>query len=98
MLFGEQMDSIEKQLQQMGIDLSLKGEYIEQCYVCGGFMLRRYSANKRIACESPTIITAVTDTGTAKTEMRIEGGELKDVYVCQRCEKRLTDGDVVVFE
>lgn len=90
------MNNIEKQLEQLGIDLSRKGEYVEQCYTCGGFMLRRYAQNKRIASESPVTITAVTEMQTTKTEMKIESGEFQEVYLCKVCEEKLVNGEMII--
>ena len=89
------MVDINEQMLQLESELVQKDEYIEQCYVCGGYLLRKFAKNKRIACESGVIITAVTETSTSKTNLRLEGGDLKEVYTCEICEKKLINGEVV---
>lgn len=89
------MTDITNQMLQLESELAQKDEYIEQCYVCGGCLLRKFAKNKRIACEAGVTITAVTETSTSKTNLRVEGGELKEVYTCERCERKLINGEVV---
>jgi hypothetical protein len=90
--------NVDNQIDQLVAELSQKDEYIESCYVCGGCMLRKYAQNKRIASASPIIISSVTETETAKTQTRIEAGELREVYICSDCEHKLKTGEVINSE
>ena len=89
------MDNIEEQLKQMGIDLSIKGEYVVQCHVCQGYMLRKHSFKKRLASDSGIVISAVTENENGKTKMRMSGDEVKEVFLCKDCELKLSNGEVI---
>jgi hypothetical protein len=63
---------------EIELELLQKSEYIEQCYVCGGYLLRKYTYAKRIACEPLILVEAHTvSEDNVKTDMKIEGGDSK---------------------